>query len=323
LSFILAPLANLIERLRIGKVPSVFIAVALALGVILGIGGLIGTQLADLAQNAPRYQAEIQRKFGAVGGFLTHSISGLTGSIKPENSASDQAAPKDKADEGPPKIMPVEVHQPELTPFETAQKILSPAVSPLEILGVVFIVAIFALLQREDLRNRLIRLFGSRDLHRTTVGMDDAASRLSRYFLTQLTINACFGTMIAIGLFFIGVPSPILWGVLGTLLRFVPYFGSILSAAGPLALAAGVEPGWMLLFWTLGLYLVVDLAISQGIEPLVYGRNTGLSSISVVISAMFWTWLWDRLDWCFRHRSRCACSCWAGMSSVWNSWTLC
>src|SRR5579864_272737 len=85
LSFILAPLANLIERLRIGEVPSVFIAVALALGVILGIGGLIGTQLADLAQNAPRYQAEIQRKFGAVRGFLTHSISGLTGSIKPEN----------------------------------------------------------------------------------------------------------------------------------------------------------------------------------------------------------------------------------------------
>jgi predicted PurR-regulated permease PerM len=184
------------------------------------------------------------------------------------------------------------VHQSELTPFETAQKILRPAVSPLEILGVVFIVAIFALLQREVLRNRLIRLFGSRDLHRTTVGMDDAASRLSRYFLTQLTINACFGIIIAIGLFFIGVPSPILWGVLGTLLRFVPYFGSILSAAGPLALAAAVEPGWLLLFWTLGLYLVVDLAISQGIEPFVYGRSTGLSPISVVISAMFWTWLW-------------------------------
>jgi hypothetical protein len=156
----------------------------------------------------------------------------------------------------------------------------------------VFVVAIFILLQRDDLRDRLIRLFGTRDLHRTTLAMDDAAGRLSRFFLVQLGINASFGFIVAIGLYFIGLPSPILWGILAGLLRFVPYLGSYVAAAGPVLLAAAVEPGWIKAISVAGLFLVTEPIIGQFIEPLLYGRSTGLSPISVVISAIFWGWLW-------------------------------
>jgi predicted PurR-regulated permease PerM len=122
--------------------------------------------------------------------------------------------------------------------------------------------------------------------------MDDAARRLSRYFLTQLAINATFGRVIGVGLYFIGVPNPVLWGLLPGLLRFVPYIGSFISAGLPLALAAAVDPGWTMAIWTAALYLVVKLTVSQAVEPLLYGHSTGLPPFAVVVSAIFWSWLW-------------------------------
>jgi hypothetical protein len=158
--------------------------------------------------------------------------------------------------------------------------------------GIVFVVLVFVLLQREDLRDRLIRLFGSRDLHRTTVAMDDAAHRLSRYFLMQLGMNAAFGAFIAAGLWLIGVPSPLLWGIFTMLMRFVPYIGSFLAAGAPAILAAAVDPGWTMLLATVALFLVSEPIMGHVIEPLVYGQSTGLSPFAVVLSAIFWTWLW-------------------------------
>ena len=156
-----------------------------------------------------------------------------------------------------PKPVPVEVRQSERPPtLELARSILTPVVSPLATLFITFVFAIFILLQREDLRDRLIRLFGSTDLHRMTLAMDDAADRLSRYFLALLGVNAAFGTSIAIGLVVIGVPSPVLWGVVGLLLRFVPYIGAVLSAVPPLALAAAIDPGWGPFLWTAALFAV-------------------------------------------------------------------
>jgi hypothetical protein len=154
------------------------------------------------------------------------------------------------------------------------------------------IVTIFMLLQQEDVRDRLIRLFGSNDLHRTTLALDDAGYRLSRYFLVQLGLNTGFGILIGIGLFFIGVPNPVLWGILATLMRFVPYIGSLISGVLPVALAAAVEPGWSMAIWTAALFLIAEPIMGQVIEPVVYGHSTGLSPLSVVIAAIFWTWLW-------------------------------
>ncbi len=175
--------------------------------------------------------------------------------------------------------------------MELAYRYLSPILSPLATLGIVFVVAVFALLQREDLRDRLIRLVGSDDLHRTTLAIDDGGRRLSKYFITQLSINTAFGVVVGIGLFFIGVPNPVLWGILSALLRFVPYVGSFIAAVLPLGLAAAVEPGWSMVLWTAALYVVVEGVTGQVIEPMVYGHSTGLSPFSVV-AAIFWSWLW-------------------------------
>ena len=122
--------------------------------------------------------------------------------------------------------------------------------------------------------------------------MDDAAKRLSRYFLMQLAINTLFGCIVAVGLFFIGVPSAGLWGILAMLMRFVPYVGSYVSAAVPLLLAAAIDPGWSLVLWTAALFLVGELAMGQIVEPLAYGRSSGLSPLAVIVAAIFWGWLW-------------------------------
>ena len=169
---------------------------------------------------------------------------------------------------------------------------MTPVLHPLAAAAIIFIVAIFILMQQDDLRDRVIRLFGSRDLHRTTLAMDDAARRLSRFFLIQLGINTTFGVIIAAGLYFIGLPSPLLWGIIAALMRFVPYIGSYVAAGVPILLAAAVDPSWSLTLWVAALFLVTEPIIGQLVEPMLYGRSTGLSPISVVISAIFWGWLW-------------------------------
>ena len=186
----------------------------------------------------------------------------------------------------------MEVLERESTPLELLRDVVVPVIAPLATVGIVFIVLIFILLQREDLRDRMIRLFGSSDLHRTTVAMDDAARRLSRYFLLQLGLNACFGLLISVGLWLIGVPSPLLWGIFAALMRFVPYIGAIIAGALPAALAAAVDPGWSMALLTVALFVVAEPVMGNVIEPLVYGQSTGLSPFAVVVSAIFWTWLW-------------------------------
>jgi hypothetical protein len=186
----------------------------------------------------------------------------------------------------------VEVRQPDPGALQSLQALISPLLHPLATTGIIIIFVIFILLQREDLRNRLIRLAGSRDLQRTTAALDDAAARLGRLFLFQLLLNGAFGIAIGMGLWFIGIPSAILWGILAAVLRFVPYIGAVIAAAFPLALAVAVDPGWSMLLWTLALFLVVEPVVGHVIEPMVYGRSTGLSPVAVVASATFWTALW-------------------------------
>ena len=303
LSFILVPLVNVLRRIYFGRVLSVLVAVVVALSVVLALGGLIGTQIASLAAETPLYQATIERKISAIRAVTTDRLSQVVARLgrqvqqatkeHPPPAASEPAANGPAADTpAAPKPVPVEVHEATPSPIEMASRILEPAISPLATAAIVLIFAIFILLQREDLRDRMIRLFGSPDLHRTTLAMDDAARRLSRYFLAQLGINAAFGCVIAIGLYFIGVPSPMLWGSLSMLLRFVPYIGSPLSAIPPMVLAAAVYPNWSVLIWTAGLFAVVEPLTAQVVEPMLYGRSTGLSPFAVVVAATFWTWLW-------------------------------
>ena len=253
LSFLLAPIVNLLRRIHLGRVLSVIVAVLLALGIILAVGGLIGSQIADLAQNVPSYATTIRSKVESVQRFAATRLNLVMRGVGQQAQPAAQPASKNPKAGDQAKPMQVEIHEPDATPMQIAERVIAPIVDPLSTTAIVIIVAIFVLLQREDLRDRLIRLFGSSDLHRTTAAMNDAARRLSRYFLTQLGINAAFGIITGCGLFLIGVPSPLLWGIIGLLLRFVPYIGAPLAAILPLALAAAVSPGWSMVAWTAGL----------------------------------------------------------------------
>ncbi|WP_237182573.1 AI-2E family transporter [Roseomonas marmotae] len=299
LSLLLAPLIRLLRRIRLGRVPAVILAVFIALGVMLSIGGIIGNQLAQLADDLPRYQHTISRKVDTLQsmtiGRLNAVLERASADFRrtPAPPSAQPTVPDIRPEPSQPATpLPVEVHQPQLSSLEMATTYLSPVLSPLAHLGIILVVTIFVLLQREDLRDRLIRLFGSSDLHRTTVAMDDAAYRLSRFFLTQVAINAAFGCVIALGLLIIGLPSPILWGILAGLLRFVPYVGAILGALMPVALAAAVDPGWSMMIWTAALFLAIEPVIGHIIEPLAYGHSTGMSPVSVILAAIFWSWIW-------------------------------
>ena len=272
-----------------------------AFAFIFAMGSLLATQLAQLAGDLPRYQSTISEKIQSfrettAGRGTLERASGMLKDLskeldKPKEAASALgagASPK----AAPLKPVPVEVRQPDPGALESLQSLISPLLHPLATTGIIVIFVIFILLQREDLRNRLIRLAGSHDLQRTTAALDDAASRLSRLFLIQLLLNGSFGIVIGTGLWLIGVPSAILWGILAAVLRFVPYIGAVIAAAFPLALAVAVDPTWTMLLWTVALFLVVEPVVGHVIEPMVYGHSTGLFPVAVVASATFWTGLW-------------------------------
>lgn len=297
LAFVLAPTVNLLRRAHLGRVPSVLLGVTLGLCVVLAIGGVIGSQIGQLTTDIPKYAATVETKVSNVRNFTIGRLSELADKVGAKKAQSSTSS-ADGSSAASPQQAPTNAPAPAASqasgssPFELAERYLSPVLSPFATFGIVFIVAVFALLQKEDLRDRMIRLLGSNDLHGTTVAIDDGGRRLSRYFLTQLIINTAFGIVIGAGLLIIGLPNPVLWGILSALLRFVPYVGSLISALLPVALAAAVDPGWAMVAWTAGLYVVVEGLTGQVIEPLVYGNSTGLSPFSVVVAAIFWSWLW-------------------------------
>lgn len=301
LSFVLAPLVGLLQRLRIPRGLAVVSVVVIAFAIIFSLGSLLAAQLTQLAGDLPRYQSTISEKIQsfrettASRGTLERASSMLKDLSKELDKPKDAASslgtiPTSKT--APPKPVPVEVLQPDPGALESLQTLISPLLHPLATTGIIVIFVIFILLQREDLRNRLIRLAGSDDLQRTTAALDDAASRLSRLFLIQLLLNGSFGIVIGTGLWLIGIPSAILWGILAAVLRFVPYIGAVIAAAFPLALAVAVDPTWTMLLWTIALFVVVEPVVGHVLEPMVYGHSTGLSPVAVVASATFWTALW-------------------------------
>jgi len=304
LSFVLAPLVLILQRVRVPRGLAVVSVALLAFALIFAMGSLLATQLTQLAGELPRYQSTISEKIQsfrdtkAGRGTLERAsdmLKDLSKEIdKPKDAASARGPSSivNAGTSGSQAPVPVEVRQPDPGALENLRTLISPLVHPLATTGIIIIFVIFILLQREDLRNRLIRLAGSNDLQRTTAALDDAAGRLSRLFLTQLVLNSAFGVVIGIGLWFIGTPSAILWGILATVLRFVPYIGAVIAAAFPLALAVAVDPGWSMLFWTLALFLTVEPVVGHVIEPMVYGHSTGLSPVAVVAAATFWTALW-------------------------------
>ena len=306
MSFVLSPLCRILRHSGFNRLLSVWTVVLVTLLVAAGLSAVLTRQVTELAANAPKYQEVVTHKIESVRQMMSNSptldkvfatIDGI-GAMLPHGQpqAGGGSDPRMRlqtaqTQQGQQPV-PVEIREPTPGALAILQTVAGTALSPLATTAIVAIFTIFILLQREDLRDRFIRLVGSHDLQRTTVAMTDAAKRLSRYFLIQMLINTGFGVLVAVGLTIIGVPSPVLWGIVSLLMRFVPYVGSVISAVLPIALAAAVDPGWSMVFETMALFGIAEPLVGQVVEPMLYGHNTGISPIAVIVSATFWTWLW-------------------------------
>ena len=286
LAFVLAPLCTLLQRLWLPRALAVLVAVLVAFSILGALGTVVGRQAASLAASLPAYQSTVSTKWNAMVakvGAVEHLTKDIAGSdsVKPGRAAAKQ-------DKGGGSIgLPAD-----MSGLALFRSVALPILGPIGTFGVTLIFAFFILVSNEDLRDRLVRLVGRHDLHRTILAMNDAASRLSRYFLFQLALNAAFGATIGVALWIAGLPSPLLWGILAGVMRFVPFIGVVVAAVPPLLLAVAIEPGWSPALVVLALFAAAEGIMGQVIEPLIYGHNTGLSPIAVIVATAFWALLW-------------------------------
>ncbi|SDP41109.1 Predicted PurR-regulated permease PerM [Phyllobacterium sp. YR620] len=324
LTFALSPMVTKLHRSGIPKAFAVISVVAMAFLAIFIFVSIVVSQLTVLAQNLPSYQYNIEAKIRTVkeaqsgnsifdrGARMLKRFNDEIGrsdeverfAVEPEKKPEPQHERPQNVENNqvaggsplqgndPNKPVPVEIKYPPPDPLSLLQTFAGPLIQPLATVGIIIVVVIFMLMRREDLRDRFIKLVGASDIHRTTTALHDAGKRVGQYLLMQLIINISFGVPIGIGLWVIGIPNPMLWGMLAIVLRFVPYIGPIMAAAFPLVLSLAVDPGWMLLFWTGALFIVLELVSSNVMEPLLYGSRTGLSPVAILMAAIVWTWIW-------------------------------
>lgn len=302
LTFAISPLVARLRRRGWPQLPAVLTVVIAAFTVIGLFFLLVSWQLGQLARSMPVFQANIEIKLerlretqdgtGAIARFsrILATVNEQIGSAVDPKLAEKATAPP----RPPVPPLPVEVVNGK-GPVETLTDLILPLVAPVATTGLVIVLVIFMLLERDEIRDRFIRLVGSNDLHRTTQVLEDAGGRVARYLQIQLLVNLIYAVPIGLGLWFIGVPNALLWGILTLVLRFVPYIGSFLAAAFPLFLAFAVSSDWTMVFWTAGLFLLVELITSNIIEPWLYGAGTGLSPLAIIVAAIFWTFTWGPL----------------------------
>ena len=297
LGFVLDPLVGRLKRLGLARTPAVIVVVMSAM-VLMGFAGvMLGMQVSSLSAQLPTYQNNIEQKLKGLRNS-SDKPGMFDGAIRMFNTVRaevDRAPPTTGAKPGertPAALVDqVQIVDKAAAPFEQALAWLSAAGKPLATAGIVFVFVVLVLLDRVDLRDRLLRLWGG-SLHRSTDAMDEAGQRISRYLTMQLAVNLSYGVPMAAGLWLIGVPGAILWGAIAALLRFVPYIGPMISAVFPLVLAFAVDPGWSMLLWACALIVALEMLVNNIVEPWLYGASTGLSAISLMVAATFWTALW-------------------------------
>lgn len=299
LSLLIAPLVRKLRRVVRSQVPAVLGTVFVLTVLVGGLTGMIVSQAVAMAQGLPRYESTIRDKLktvqdvtlgrvmqGATGRMMSR-LGGEAGGAPAALGATLQGAPLTSSG-----AVPVEIRPRTQTPVEMVSHVFSSIWGPLGRAGIVLVVMVFVLLEHESLRDRFIRLLGGSDIRLTTQAFNDAGERLSRFFVSQLAVNVGVGVAVWLGLLLIGLPHAVLWAVLAALLRFVPYVGVVVAAGSAGLLAAAVDPGWTLALEVLGLFAAVELLASQVVEPQLYGHSTGLSPLSVVVAAIFWSWIW-------------------------------
>ena len=304
LSFLLAPAVRHLERRRVPRAAATAIMVGLSCCVMAGLIWVSVAQFLNLAASLPEYKKNIQEKVAILrsdpeGSFgkAKRTIDEISTEMAKQDAAAGPPAPRS----APPSArlrapaerpVPVTIEEPSLTPFEFFREIVTLLVVPLTIAGAVVLFTFIILLRQEDLRDRLIRLVGHGQLSVTTQVFEEAADRVSRYLRVQLIVNVTYGVPVGVALYAIGIPNAALWGLLAIALRFIPYIGAWIAAAMPIALAFAISDGWSLVIWTVAVFVVLELISNNVVEPWAYGSSTGMSSIAVIVAAIFWTWLW-------------------------------
>ena len=287
LGFFLDPAVSRLKRWGLPRVVSVALVMVLALGA-LGAGAIyVGGQVTGLSAELPTYQNTIRQKLRNIKPYF-NGPSVWDGAVKVLNTVETEIA---QGDARARRVQKVEVQEPAVKPIQKALELLTKVAEPLATTGIVLLFVVLILLDRSGLQDRLLRLMGP-NTHMASDALDDAATRIGQYLRMQLFVNLSYGVPMALGLWWIGVPGAILWGILAAVLRFVPYIGPMASAVFPLTLAFAVDPGWSLLLWTLALIVLLELLSNNIVEPWLYGASTGLSTLSIILAATFWTALW-------------------------------
>jgi predicted PurR-regulated permease PerM len=301
LSFLLAPMVTWLQKLSMGRVPAVALVMLISVATVGGMAWVVADQLLEVANDLPKYALNIHHRIEA---FHFPTDSGLGRATKsleeidkefselPANPAVPPAGSQTRPASPVPGPLPVQVVTVPANAWQHLSEMLGPALLPLGTAGMVLIFTVFILIKQEDLRNRLLRLGGLAQLNAMTLALDDATRRVSRYLVMLFLVNTCYGICFGAGLFLIGIPNAILWGVMAGLLRIVPYVGVLTACAFPFALALAVFNGWGPPVMVVLLFAVLELIVGNIVEPWLYGAHTGISSLALLVTTVFWTILW-------------------------------
>jgi len=288
LTFALSPVVRALRRLGLPQLAAVLATVAAAAILIGLLSFLVVSELARLAADIPKYQHIVTVKVQSLqqsttsGGVFDRIAGGIQSVI------ASVSGPK--SGESPP--LAVTVVSPTEGPLTFGQAFLGSLLGPLATAAIVVVFVVCLLLEREDFRDRFLKLVSRGDLRTSTRAMTEAGRRVSRYLLVQLTVNAAYGAVFGVGLYLIGIPDALLWGLLTALFRYIPFVGTLIAACLPFALAVAIDPNWGMLLEVGALFFGMELVVTNAIEPRLYGSSTGLSALAVIIAAMFWATLW-------------------------------
>jgi predicted PurR-regulated permease PerM len=292
LSFLLSPVCNWLERRWLGRIPAVIVTAALGFTVLGIVVWTAGVQMTHLAPKIPEYQRNLEVKLNSVNQYaavvlskVTRTAEGMGQNRSPLQPASDPTG----SNESP---FTVRVLSSPVSPLQVFGGMFGTLVEVLGTTGIVIVLVVFFLVQREDLRDRFIHLVGKGHVTVTTQMLGDAGARVSRYLSMLFVINVTFGIFVGLGLYLIGVPNAILWGIAASALRFIPYIGPWIAAVMPIGLSLAISPGWAAPMFTVALFVLLEMVSNNVMEPWLYGKNTGVSAVAVLVAAVFWMWLW-------------------------------
>jgi predicted PurR-regulated permease PerM len=303
-AYLLSPIANALEKVRVPRAVAATASVLALAVAVLAVAWVSASEAVDLARRLPEYRRTIDAKFATLrsGGFASpiteaaarlKEVKGRLTSSEPDTRVAGPTPPSDARDApGAAAPVPVRIVPGEPSPLELFGNVAGSVLGPLGIAAIVILLSIFLLTYRADVHDRLLALGPTRRIGMTSQALEEAGRRVARYLLSNLAVNALYGAAVGVGVAVIGVPNAALWGLLCGLLRFIPYVGTWIGAALPLAVSIAVFDGWGRTGAGFLTILGIDVVVGNVVEPFVYGHRTGLSPLAVVLATVFWTWAW-------------------------------